>query len=293
MTIFSRTHNGLSNAAAFRRARLMVYVEGVTTTESSHSKGHYSADEFFWRALFRQFRPDLAITIKGCGTKEKTLEFAQKIAQDSPAATVVCLDRDYSFFYGTNIESSSVIYTHGYSWENDVICQDTIVKATENGTSLQNADEHIFAIAAPLFDRFERVGKLVGTVDVGCQQAGFPIQLKQRKYNSLIAADADNAPTLCRKRILHRIKEIKGKRHVKFNSCRADNFYTFRNYFGKAVLYFCFCFSKHVHHHYGIKINQSFDFFAMNILRYFVTFIASSENETSIYHKSQLNNLFF
>ena len=111
---FTRTELGLTNEHLFHRVELVVYCEG----EEIEGEGN-SLDEAFWSRFFRSFGK--TVICKSAGSKSNLRVIIQKILEDKIENTVVAMDRDYDNIIGTKIQHPKILYTHGYSWENDII----------------------------------------------------------------------------------------------------------------------------------------------------------------------------
>ena len=114
----SRTSAGISNEHLFYGAEAIVYVEGGDTT-SVYSPLSASVDLLFWRGLFEYFLPGRRFHFKPRGGKSTLLQIVDQLLSGTVTAVVVCLDRDLDHIGGLRVHSA-VLYTHGYSWENDV-----------------------------------------------------------------------------------------------------------------------------------------------------------------------------
>jgi len=119
-----RTASGISNLSLFHNASGTVYVEGgdsLTSTEIKTGKYNVrSYDILFWELVFSLFRPDRKYHFKALGSKTTLSSIMSGIEEGTIRRTVVCADRDFDHINGRKSKSSEVLYTHGYSWENDV-----------------------------------------------------------------------------------------------------------------------------------------------------------------------------
>ena len=123
--IFRRTKNGLSNLKLFFGVDVVVYVEGgcrtISLEELSAGLGHKKTDDTtFWGAMFDYFRPKTSVHILSVGSKTTLLEIADLIKTAQVSNVYVAMDRDYDNYTGRLIVVPGVIYTKGYSFENDI-----------------------------------------------------------------------------------------------------------------------------------------------------------------------------
>lgn len=114
--IFTRTGLGLSNEHLFYEVDFVVYCEGTPTNDESSS-----LDEVFWTQVFSV--NGRKVRCKSIGSKEKLLEMAKSLINDNIENVVVAMDRDYDDLRDIMFNDKRVIYSFGYSWENDVISQ--------------------------------------------------------------------------------------------------------------------------------------------------------------------------
>lgn len=116
--MFERSPYGVQNRAIFLRVKYVIYTEG------EHKGGlAQSVDQAFWTRIMKIFRPDLGFTILAKGGKPEVLKFASYVIENDVRGTAIALDRDYDDLCNTIINDPRVVYTYGYSWENDVLCR--------------------------------------------------------------------------------------------------------------------------------------------------------------------------
>ncbi|WP_080581689.1 DUF4435 domain-containing protein [Sinorhizobium fredii] len=124
--MITRSNWGLTNRARFTSTRYTVYVEG-----GGGRADQGSDDILFWKAAFRCMRPDLAVTVKAMGGKPELERIAVKVADGTVRNTIVAMDSDFDELLGDKIVSSYVLYSYGYSWENDAMRPASLVVAIE------------------------------------------------------------------------------------------------------------------------------------------------------------------
>ena len=123
--MFNRSNNGISNQHLFHNVDYVVFTEGgnLSYTKEDIDDGKYSSesiDILYWNKIFESFLPDNKIKFKSIGSKEYVREIAQNIVDDSITHVYAVMDRDFDEIKGTLIHNNKVLYTYGYSWENDV-----------------------------------------------------------------------------------------------------------------------------------------------------------------------------
>ena len=122
---FRRTSQGLSNLHLFVGVDLVVFTEGGPRTISKENAilGDFEAsamDIVFWRELFRCVRSDLNVDFRALGSKNTLIEIARDVIHDEISSVCVVMDRDYDSHFSSLLKSPNVVYTRGYSWENDL-----------------------------------------------------------------------------------------------------------------------------------------------------------------------------
>ena len=122
--MFLRTRSGLSNRARFTRSDYTVYVEG-----GGGIAGAGSSDVNFWEDVLRINRPDLKFTIRPHGGKPQLESIAIKVQAGEINNTIVAMDADYDALLGELIVHPNILYTYGYSWENDAFDSDNLAPA--------------------------------------------------------------------------------------------------------------------------------------------------------------------
>ena len=131
--IFRRTTEGISNLHIFVGVDLVVFTEGGPRTISKDDalSGDFetsSLDISFWRQVFHQTRSDLSVEFRALGSKNTLREIAIEIKDGNIRQTCVAMDRDYDGHLSSLLNSPNILYTRGYSWEND-ICNSHIIES--------------------------------------------------------------------------------------------------------------------------------------------------------------------
>lgn len=143
--IVTRTPGGISNEHLFYNAEAVVYVEGG---DASAPRPTESLDLLFWRGLFEVFLAGRRFYFKPRGGKPTLLQIADEIENGTVTAAIVCLDRDHDHVTGLR-KTTGILYTRGYSWENDVWLAGTI---EEEFYTLCGVDRHSTRVRAHIDD---------------------------------------------------------------------------------------------------------------------------------------------
>lgn len=122
---FLRTLDGLTNQALFNDVDIIFYTEGgdVSYSVDEVSSGihnDFAIDQIFWINVLEKHRLEQKYKILPIGSKSTLLQIANLIAGCSIQNVGVAMDTDYDDLYERKIQSPYILYTYGYSWENDV-----------------------------------------------------------------------------------------------------------------------------------------------------------------------------
>lgn len=127
---FTRTNSGRSNLAAFLGVKYVVYSEGGEF-DTSLGRSRTSIDTIFWKGVFSRFFPDLNCTFRPMGSKVNLIPFAQDIESSKISNSIVVMDRDHDHHRNCLITHPCILYTYGYSWENDAWRAEAIISKLE------------------------------------------------------------------------------------------------------------------------------------------------------------------
>ena len=174
---FRRTNAGLSNLYLFLNAEAVVFVEGGQSfTRKDINNNLYnksSSDIRFWQALFNAYRPGKNYQFRSVGSKEAVKSIAADIQAGRISRVIAAMDRDFDHINARLISSENVVYTKGYSWENDSWNEITIFEAfcSLSGSCKNNADneksylEQSFAKFSNCLNRLVRIDAILSQYD--------------------------------------------------------------------------------------------------------------------------------
>lgn len=125
--MFRRTAAGISNQALFFDVDIVVFVEGSMKDGQTFSKDQayagqcnsHSIDVIYWQSIFAIFLPGPKFKFRPLGSKSTLLSIGEDITGGKIRNVYVAMDRDFQL-NGLNIKGKGIIYTYGYSWENDI-----------------------------------------------------------------------------------------------------------------------------------------------------------------------------
>lgn len=130
---FRRTVSGLNNSHLFYRVDAVVYLEGggsLTREEVENGIFNAATDDIrYWQTLFGFYRPGKRFKFCSVGSKETVKSIAKDIAQGDVQNVIAAMDRDFDNINNRMISGNDIIYTYGYSWENDAWSSPAVVEA--------------------------------------------------------------------------------------------------------------------------------------------------------------------
>jgi hypothetical protein len=119
MSGFKRSKSGLGNQYLFYKVDLVVFLEGgkISYNIDEVYQGKYNSvsnDIIFWSNIFKCF-------MAGTKIKFKTIkEIATIIISGALKTVMVAMDNDFDEILNKQFKHSNILYTCGYSWENDL-----------------------------------------------------------------------------------------------------------------------------------------------------------------------------
>lgn len=131
-TPFNRSYHGQSNQSAFSNTDLTAYTEGgkKSYTIIQIENGQFSStsvDIDFWKTILKIHGCEKKIHFKAIGSKTSGDEITERIISGKINNTLIFKDKDLDHYLEKYISHPKVIYTKGYSWENDVFTQKNII----------------------------------------------------------------------------------------------------------------------------------------------------------------------
>ena len=132
--MFNRTSGGLSSVHLFYDVDIIIYCEGIDRSDASST-----FDEVFWTSVMQLL--GVRCVCKSLGCKDTVLALHSEIVDNGLKNTILALDLDYDWFFNKKIDHPAVIYTYGYSWENDAILMmsmHNVLNLFINAVSIEN-----------------------------------------------------------------------------------------------------------------------------------------------------------
>lgn len=112
--VFTRTPGGLSSQSKFYGAEIIAYIEGKKISDTDRVY-----DCYYYESIFQKYLSNKKVKIKVLGSCLDVLDFYYKIVDSEIQNSFAIIDRDYDGYLSTRIKDYRLLYTYGYSWEND------------------------------------------------------------------------------------------------------------------------------------------------------------------------------
>ncbi|MFQ3231843.1 hypothetical protein [Reinekea sp.] len=174
---FSRTNSGISNSHLFYGVDLIVYTEGGKKSFSAEEALNGEANESsidvkFWSGIFNSHGLNKIVKFRAVGSKTASSDICKKIESGEIHNVVVAKDRDLEFFQSTNIDSPYILYTKGYSWENDVFVEENTRNTIASLITVEEIPEQLDHDISVAFRDFKLIGKRLLRLELIFQSQG-------------------------------------------------------------------------------------------------------------------------
>jgi len=116
---FMRTSGGINAQKKFHKVDMTFHIEGKNVNDKPGIKTSDLCDYKYYKAILDHYLPEHRIKIKVLGCCRSVLDYHSIIKQKKLKNDIVIIDRDYNGIISSRINDYGVIYTYGYSWEND------------------------------------------------------------------------------------------------------------------------------------------------------------------------------
>lgn len=149
---FIRTESGIKNEHLFHNTDYVVYLEGGQTSFSlsqvidENLSSDNTLDIVFWSRLFSRFMPDKTVKYKSIGSKVVLKEIADIIITKDIKTVLICMDNEFDEMLNQRIQDKRVLYTYGYSWENEVWTLRTLLNTITEISAINPSTERLTGI---------------------------------------------------------------------------------------------------------------------------------------------------
>lgn len=123
---FIRTSSGIQNEHLFHDVDYIVYLEGGNhsyTLEDITTKSLFNdntLDIAFWKNQFNNHYSNCNCKFKSIGSKTVLKELSDIVISNNITSIIICMDSEFDELLNNKIQNPRVLYTYGYSWENEV-----------------------------------------------------------------------------------------------------------------------------------------------------------------------------
>jgi hypothetical protein len=215
-TQLQHTAFGLSNMYKFYRVDAVVLVEGglSRTVQEIHS-GKFeseSQDILFWQRCFRELGPQLRLRFWAVGSKPALHSIAAQIADGSVTHVYVAMDRDFDNLLGRLITSPKVLYTFGYSWENDVWNEDVMEEIFYTLCGVCRDTTKVQEVLAKALKEFERDLRWPTMADFLCVKHGIPLLPRQSPFRVITQAKHGNMPAMSKAALRQCVRDAQARK---------------------------------------------------------------------------------
>ncbi|WP_417602768.1 DUF4435 domain-containing protein [Owenweeksia hongkongensis] len=136
---FVRTTTGLNNQHLFHNVDYIVFVEGGESyTKTQIDQGQFndeSIDTLFWSKILSNYKTESKFKFKAVGSKTAVLQVAEDIVNNNLTTVYAAMDQEFDRVLGKAYKHNNILYTLGYSWENDVWNEKVIHKIVTSTTA--------------------------------------------------------------------------------------------------------------------------------------------------------------
>ena len=134
---FLRSNSGLSNLAIFRSVDVVIFTEGgenkaISDESEETSYRAPTLDKVFWENILTSCKFRYSFALYSIGSKHNLNYIAQRIESEVVNNVIVAMDTDTDDLDNRKLSSPLILYTYGYSWENDVFDEEVIVDYMRN-----------------------------------------------------------------------------------------------------------------------------------------------------------------
>jgi len=262
---FKRTPSGLSAYHKFVNAELVIFTEGGKSSlkKSEVLSGKHNKESFdavFWNVIYSIYMPDKKTYFIPIGSKSTLDEIAKDIINEDLKTVHVAMDRDYANFMKNLLNHKGILYTYGYSWENDVFNKETIISIVYQLKPLNPTDVELKTKISQdiklLLDKYYRNIKRVVSLDVLLNK--YDKCLIPKKGEALIKVSGKyKKPSLNKNKILKIIAELKQDRKNRINADKKMNIRPKEDCYGKLFASFCYRTVIYIINKYSSKFSPS------------------------------------
>lgn len=247
---FRRSASGISNYNVIHNVDYIVYSEGgnAELLKADPNKNIYSIDSEFWGALFERLGSPARVKIKSLGAKNNVLPYAKDITSGVVSNCIAVLDKDHDDHKGIMIEHPLIVYTNGYSWENDAWSATSLIKVLSQRHPERRLSPEVTENIIRRYAEFEAIIRRLVFVDILCSCQD--IECIPNKFGSVVTVHNGAEPAVAKDAFLKIIKAAKGTRKSPLRYHGRRKIHPLIDCYGK--LFAEFAYGVLVHHYKAI-----------------------------------------
>lgn len=286
---FNRSDSGISNTHLFYDCDLILYTEGGIKSFSLDEVangmfGTFSIDIKFWKNIFDSSGCSKKIEYRALGSKTSSKNLCEKILNGQISNVAVAKDRDLDDFIDGVQDSPHIVYTKGYSWENDVFTKQLTLRQLEAFLPIANIPEEAIELVNSAFAEFEIYGKNLVKIEILFRRSGvkFLTDMSGERFFS------SKKPYINKNEVrkIYTQKKTLVQRPVSFGLSLAEAS-TFRFIYGKLLKALSFTTICHICKKFSGPKSISSDIFTASMIDKFAQHLQNSPDSyyTQIVHR--------
>jgi hypothetical protein len=159
---------------------------------------------------------DKRVKIKPIGCKKHVRNIARNIVARDLSKTLAALDRDYDNSSNQIIEDHRVIYTHGYSIENDMLTRESLLYISEVITRQSPPNNNIVQYIDNAIQSYNDIFRPIAKLDFGYFSSGHALLDRDNPGKAVVSVTKSaNPPFLNKPSITKSIHKLKSSGHLR------------------------------------------------------------------------------
>ena len=244
-------------------------------------------DTAFWSAVISSVASRHRVEVRSVGNKPTVEAIARLVAQGSVNRVIVALDRDFDDRRGRKLQHGNIMYTFGYSWENDVFSAETMIEVISSlvpdPDSFAEARGHIEAASRQLTKCFAKLVRF----DHALASAGSELTVRDELLRCIQQHEA-KPPVINRSVLAAEIKRCRTSSPAR-RMGSASSALPQRDLHGHTIAKWWLAQIHHVLRTYiGLKLSrQVLERLSIS------TYLRNTQADSWKYYRDQINNLVF
>lgn len=236
---FKRTKSGIANQNLFHNVDFVVFVEGGSKNYSkeevdNNDYNKESDDIIFWERIFKKYKTDVSLKFKAVGSKSTAIKIAEDIVNNGISTAYVAMDKEFDDVLGKEFDSKNVLYTYGYSWENDTLSKELLKDLMDDLTAKSVKDSLIYEP----YEKFIKELKLSVYAD-GYQFTKSDSFFPRKGHMRCVNCDLRKEPKLKKDEINSLLNQYKLKKSTLYSFGNRNSIDTEKYCYGHLLADFC------------------------------------------------------